>query len=69
MGKGNIDANISIGGPFIPITDTKIPSPYATIGANYGMTDRINLDANLHITSLFYQVAGLDFGATFFPVF
>ena len=67
LGKGNVDAAVSFGGPFIPVAETKIPTPYLSMGANYGVTDQINIDGNLHITSLFYQVAGFDFGATWFP--
>lgn len=67
VGKGNIDVAVSLGGPFIPIAETKIPTPYLAFGANYGISENINVDANLHITSLFYQINGLDFGATWFP--
>lgn len=67
VGKGNVDVALSLGGPFIPISETKIPTPYLTVGANYGLSENINVDANLHITSLFYQINGLDFGATWFP--
>jgi hypothetical protein len=67
VGKGNLDVAVSLGGPFIPIAETKIPTPYLSIGANYGISENMNMDANLHITSLFYQISGLDFGATWFP--
>ena len=67
VGKGNIDVAIGLGGPFIPIAETKIPTPYLSVGANYGLTENINVDANFHITSLFYQISGLDLGATWFP--
>jgi hypothetical protein len=66
-GEGNIDAVVSLGGPFVPVAETKVPTPYLSAGANYGLTSNINLDANLHITSLFYELAGFDFGATWFP--
>jgi len=68
LGKGNIDASVSFGGPFIPLAETKIPTPYLVSGVNYGLTENINIDGSLHITSLFYQIAGFDFGATWFPV-
>mgnify|MGYP006982806957 CR=1 FL=1 len=61
IGEGNIDAVVSLGGPFIPVAETKIPTPYFSAGANYGLRENINLDANLHITSLFYELAGFDF--------
>lgn len=67
-GKGNLFLNAGAGGPFIPLFDTKIPTPYLTIGGYYGLTDKMNADANLHITPLFYRVAGLDMGTAWFPV-
>lgn len=67
VGESNLDASVSFGGPFIPVADTKIPTPYLSAGANYGLTENINVDGNLHITSLFYKIAGFDFGATWFP--
>ncbi len=68
VGKGNFESAISLGGPFIPIAETKIPTPYLSIGTNYGMSENFNVDGNLHITSIFYQVAGFDFGTTWFPI-
>jgi hypothetical protein len=68
LGEGNMDANVSLGGPFIPLTEPKTPAPYAVAGINYGASERLNLSGNLHITSLFYKVAGIDFGAAYFPL-
>ena len=68
LGKGNLEANLSLGGPIISVSDMNLPAPYATLGINYGLTDNSNIDGNLHLTSMFYQIIGADFGATFFPV-
>ena len=68
VGKGEFVVTLSLGGPFITVAETKIPTPYLSIGTNYGLTENINVDGNLHITSLFYQLAGFDFGATWFPI-
>lgn len=68
IGEGNIDANISLGGPVITINKIRTPAPYLTIGGKYGLSDVMNVDANLHVTSLFYKVAGLEFGAAWFPL-
>lgn len=68
VGKGNIDVALSLGGPFIPIAETKIPTPYLSIGANYGLSENINVDANFHVTPLFYKMNGVDFGTTWFPI-
>ncbi|MGE5681218.1 MAG: hypothetical protein ACM34K_10115 [Bacillota bacterium] len=68
VGKGNLKANLGAGGPFISVSDLKIPTPYLTLGADYGLSDNLNCDATVHLTSLFFKVAGLDLGATWFPV-
>jgi len=68
VGEGNVDVSVNLGGPFIPVAETKIPTPYLSAGANYGLKENINIDGNLHITSLFYQVFGFELGATWFPI-
>jgi hypothetical protein len=66
-GKGNFSANFSIGGPIVKAFGTRIPVPYATTGFNYGLNDRIDLNGNLHLLSLFYKIFGFDFGTTLYP--
>ncbi|NQT25692.1 hypothetical protein HQ585_10075 [candidate division KSB1 bacterium] len=68
VGKDRITGNFSIGGPIISAFGTRIPVPYGTAGLNYGLSDQTNLNSNLHMLSLAYQVAGLDVGVTWFPV-
>lgn len=68
LGEGKKEMSASVGGPFIPVTDPSIPAPYLTAGIDYGISNRINADGHLHLTSLFYKVAGLDFGMTYFPL-
>ncbi|MBN2103445.1 hypothetical protein JW835_05320 [bacterium] len=67
-GKGNWTANISVGGPVIAVFGTHMPIPYLTAGTTYGFRDRINLNGNLHLLPLAYQIAGLDIGAVWFPL-
>lgn len=68
LGKGVLNTNFSVGGPIIKAFGTRFPIPYATIGANYGIADRLNVGGNLHLFSLGYKIAGLDFGAAWFPI-
>ena len=68
VGTNRVNINTSIGGPIIEIFDTNMPIPYLTTGINYGVSDRINLDGNLHLLPLAYEIFGLDVGTTFFPV-
>ncbi|MBN2414014.1 hypothetical protein JXQ31_20230 [candidate division KSB1 bacterium] len=68
VGKNNIDANLSIGGPVIKAFGARIPIPYATGGVNYGIRDNFDLNGNLHLLPAAYKLFGCDFGATWFPV-
>ncbi len=68
VGKGNTTANFSIGGPIISAYHNNIPVPYATIGANHGIAEDVNISATLHLLSLPYKVFGLEIGAAWFPV-
>jgi len=68
VGANRININSSVGGPIIEIFDINMPIPYLTTGINYGVSDRINLDGNLHLLPLAYEIFGLDVGTTFFPI-
>ncbi|MGE5498509.1 MAG: hypothetical protein ACM3Q2_10580 [Syntrophothermus sp.] len=68
VGKGNAEVSAGLGGPFITVSDMKIPAPYITLGGLYGLKDDINLNANIHVTSFMYKVAGIDLGAAWFPL-
>lgn len=67
IGKGNVNGNVSLGGPIISAFGTRIPLPYLTVGANYGISDQINIHGNLHLFSMGYKIVGFDFGAAWFP--
>ncbi|MDZ7261094.1 MAG: hypothetical protein ONB05_03115 [candidate division KSB1 bacterium] len=68
VGRGHVNGNVSIGGPIVAAFGTRIPIPYGTIGINYGLRDRVNLNGNLHLLPLAYSVIGTDLGVTWFPV-
>ncbi|MFC1608468.1 hypothetical protein ACFL47_10915 [Candidatus Latescibacterota bacterium] len=68
VGKGSFDLSLSVGGPVVSAFGTKVPIPYATAGTNYGLTDRWNINGNFHLLPFAFQVAGIDLGATWFPV-
>ncbi|MEO5928371.1 MAG: hypothetical protein ABIR47_00425 [Candidatus Kapaibacterium sp.] len=68
VGKGNLDMNAGLGGPIVAAFGTHIPIPYLTVGANYGVDDRIDISGNLHLLSLAYSLAGVDAGGTWYPV-
>lgn len=68
LGRGNMNANLSLGGPIVAAFNTRIPIPYATLGMSYGLNDKMNIDGNLHLTSLPYRIFGLELGASYFPL-
>ena len=67
VGKGNLSANFSIGGPIVKAFGTRIPIPYATAGVDYGLDDKFDLNGDIHLFSLPYKIFGFDFGSTWFP--
>jgi hypothetical protein len=68
LGRGNMNANLSLGGPIVAAFNTHIPIPYATVGMSYGLNEKMNIDGSLHLTSLPYRIFGLELGASYFPV-
>lgn len=68
LGREATRTNVSFGGPVIEVFGTHMPVPYLTAGTDRGISDRVNVSATLHLLPLAYQVAGLDLGATWFPV-
>lgn len=68
VGKGRVATNASIGGPIVEAFGTHIPVPYAMAGGSYGLSHDVDLAGSLHLLSLAYSVAGLDVGATWYPL-
>jgi hypothetical protein len=67
-GKGKFSANFSIGGPIVTVFGTKMPVPYATAGGSYGLNNKYDLNGNLHLLPLSYNIFGFDFSSTWYPV-
>ncbi len=63
LGKGNSQADLSLGGPMIT-QGAPIPAPYTVVGYSYGVTDRVNLNASFHPSAALYKVFATEFGAT-----
>jgi hypothetical protein len=68
VGKGQLAASASLGGPLVAAFGTRPPIPNLALGARYGLGDRIDLDGNLHLLPLLYSLAGLDLGVTWYPL-
>jgi hypothetical protein len=67
MGKGKLSANFNIGGPIVKAFGARIPVPYATLGANYGLYNTSDLNGNFHLLSIPYKIFGFDVGSTWYP--
>lgn len=66
VGKGRTVVRGGVGGPIVAAFGTNVPVPYAVVGIQRGVSDRVNVTADLHLTPIFYQMAGGEFGAVFF---
>jgi hypothetical protein len=67
VGKGKTVLRGGVGGPIVAAFGTNVPVPYAVVGIQRGVSDRVNVTADLHITPMFYQMVGGEFGAVWFP--
>jgi hypothetical protein len=54
----------AVGGPFLELGRVTAPLPLTTLGAAYGLTDTLDVQANLHPSAAVLGVLGLDLGAT-----
>lgn len=63
--KGRVQLEASVGGPMADV-GAPIPLPLSTVGASYGLLDRMDVHGHVHLTPLaFFNVPGLDVGATY----
>jgi len=67
VGEGRMQASASVGGPLVNAFGTVIPIPYAMAGATYGITDRLDAHADLHVLAAVFKFMGLTPGLTYFP--
>lgn len=66
--RGQVAAELALGGPFARVSSAIIPLPLTSVGASYGIADRVDLSAHLHPTAAAFRVAGLDVGAAWQPL-
>jgi len=66
--RGTVAAEASVGGPAVLLGAVPVPLPLATVGASYGVAERMDVHAHLHLTPLLLGTAGLDIGATWLPL-
>ena len=62
--KGQVQAELAVGGPFARISNAPIPIPLSTVGARYGFHERADVHAHFHPTAAALGVMGLDVGGS-----
>lgn len=63
VGRGNGEVRASAGGPLFAALGPTIPAPHVQVGGRYGVTDAVDLDANLNLLGAAYQLLMLDVAA------
>ena len=66
--KGQVTAELELGGPFAKVASLVIPLPLTTVGASYGVADHVDISAHFHPTAAIFKIAGLDLGAAWQPL-
>jgi hypothetical protein len=58
--QGQVDFEASMGGPFARVSGQPIPVPLTTVGASYGVGERLDVGAHAHVLAATFGVAGAD---------
>ncbi len=68
LGKGNRASRVALGGPIVAAFGTHVPVPYAVVGSEFGVSEKVNIGGDLHVLPIFYKIAGAEAGATWYPI-
>jgi hypothetical protein len=81
VGRGNTRVNVSLAGPFVELKNLPIPVPLSTVGVAHGMSDAVDVHADVHPTALLFNpgedyrhgnatvpVLGYDLGFAWHPL-
>jgi hypothetical protein len=61
---GQIEFEGAVGGPAAEVNGVPVLLPLTTVGASYGIVDRLDVSAHLHLSSLVLLNPGLDLGVS-----
>jgi hypothetical protein len=53
VGKGILQAEGSVGGPFVTNLGAAVPVPNVPVGARYGITDRVDISSHVNLLPIF----------------
>lgn len=61
--KGTLAVEAAVGGPGLVVSGAPVPLLLSTVGARYGLVDRLDISLHTHITTLAaFKLFGLDLG-------
>ena len=66
--KGELEVDLSVGGPMLKLFNAPIPAPLSAVGVRYGVHDRVDVQAHYHPTASVLGVLGLDVGSSVWAV-
>jgi hypothetical protein len=66
--KGELEVDLSLGGPMLKLGGAPIPAPLSAIGVRYGVHDRADVQLHFHPTAAVLGVLGLDVGSSLLVV-
>ena len=66
--RGAVQVEAAVGGPLAHLLGTVVPVPLSTAGVRYGVAERADVAAHVHLTTLAFGVAGVDVGGGWLAV-
>lgn len=66
--KGECRVSLSAGGPFTRVGDLYIPLPLVSLGCNYGIAEKLDVEAGTNFLAMMYGIAHVDAGVNWRPL-
>lgn len=66
--KGELEVDLSVGGPMLKLGGAPIPAPISALGVRYGVHERADVQLHFHPTAAVFGVMGLDIGSSLLVV-
>lgn len=66
--KGELEVDLSVGGPMLKLSNAPIPAPLSAVGVRYGVHERADVQVHFHPTAAILGVMGLDVGSSLLVV-
>ena len=66
--KGELEVDLSLGGPMLKLGGAPIPAPLSAVGVRYGVHERADVQLHFHPTAAILGVMGWDVGSSLLVV-